>query len=61
MFYVLLAAVPVTAALGLVVFGRAVDAASGGRHDAFGRLQALVMAVVLALLVVASAVTSPLT
>ena len=61
MFYVLLAAVPITAALGLFVLGRVVDAANGGRYDAVGRLQAIAMALLVALLVLASAVTSPLT
>ena len=61
MFYVLLAAVPVTAAAGLVVFGRVVDSANGGRYGVAGRLQAIAIALLLALLVLASAVSSPLT
>lgn len=61
MFYVLLGAVPVTAVVALLVLGRVVDSANGGREDVVGRLQAIAMAFLLALLVVAAAVSSPLT
>jgi hypothetical protein len=60
-FYLLLAAVPVAAATALLVFGRVVDSANGGRYDAVGRLQAIGMALLLMLLVFAAAVNSPLT
>jgi hypothetical protein len=60
-FYVLLAAVPFTAVAALIVFGRAVDSANGGRYDVAGRLRAIAMALLLALLVLASALSSPLT
>ncbi len=39
-FYLLVLGVPVTAAAGLVCFGRVVDAVNGGRRDLLGRLQA---------------------
>lgn len=60
-FYVLLGAVPITAVTALLVFARVVDSANGGRYDAIGRLQALGMALLLMLLVLAAAVSSPLT
>ncbi len=61
MFYVLLAAVPVTAVTALLVFGRVIDSANGGRYDAVRRVQAIGMALLLMLLVLAAAASSPLT
>jgi hypothetical protein len=53
-FYLLVLGVPLTAAAGLVCFGRVVDAVNGAGGDALGRLQA-VLAVLLVLSIVAGA------
>jgi hypothetical protein len=58
-FYLLVLGVPITAAAGLVCFGRVVDAVNGGRMDALGRLQATLSAVLVAGIVIGAAVREP--
>ena len=61
MFYVLIAAVPASAVLALLALIRVVDAAERGRYAVVARLQALGAAMLLALLVAAAALASPVT
>lgn len=56
-FYLLLLAVPVTAAAALVCFARLVDQAGGG--DPLGRLHALLATVLVLTIVVGAAVRAP--
>jgi hypothetical protein len=58
-FYLLVLGVPITAAAGLVCFGRVVDAVNGGRMDALGRLQATLSALLVAGIVIGAAVREP--
>jgi len=58
-FYLLVLGVPITAAAGLVCFGRDVDAVNGGRMDALGRLQATLSALLVAGIVIGAAVREP--
>jgi hypothetical protein len=58
-FYLLVAGVPVTAAAGLVCFGHVVDSVNGGRLDPVGRLQAILSALLVAVVVVGAAVREP--
>jgi hypothetical protein len=58
-FYLLVAAVPVTAAAGLVCFARVVDAVNGGRMDALGRLQATLSALLVTGIVIGAAIREP--
>jgi hypothetical protein len=58
-FYLLVAGVPVTATAGLVCFARVVDAVNGGRIDPLGRLQALLSALLVAVVVVGAAIREP--
>ena len=60
MFYVLLIAIPVTAAVGLVSLARAIDAAGGERVGVAAGLQAILAGVALTVLALAAALTSPL-
>ena len=55
-FYLLVAGVPVTATAGLVCFARVVDTVNGGRIDPLGRLQALLSALLVAVIVVGAMV-----
>lgn len=57
-FYLLLLAVPVTAAAALVSFARVLDQA-GGAGDPLGRLQALLAPVLVLTIVVGAAVRAP--
>lgn len=58
-FYLLVAGVPITATAGLVCFARVVDAVNGGRIDPLGRLQALLSALLVAVVVVGAAIREP--
>jgi hypothetical protein len=58
-FYLLVGGVPVTATAGLVCFARVVDAVNGGRIDLLGRLQALLSALLVAVVVVGAAIREP--
>jgi hypothetical protein len=58
-FYLLVAGVPITATAGLVCFARVVDAVNGGRIDPLGRLQALLSALLIAVIVVGAAIREP--
>jgi hypothetical protein len=58
-FYLLVLGVPITAAAGLVCFGRVVDAVNGGRMDALGRLQTTLSALLVAGIVIGAAVREP--
>ena len=61
MFYLLLAAIPLTAGLGLLAVARLVDSASQGGGTALHRAQGVAVSLALAVLVVAAAIVSPLT
>jgi hypothetical protein len=58
-FYLLVVAVPVTAAAGLVCFGAVVDASRDGVDDALGRLQAFLATVLALTIVIGAAVRAP--
>lgn len=58
-FYLLVLGIPVTAAGGLVCFGRLVDAVNGGRVDVLGRLQALLSGALVGAVVVGAALRRP--
>jgi hypothetical protein len=58
-FYLLVAGVPVTATAGLVCFARVVDAVNGGQIDPLGRLQALLSALLVGVVVVGAAIREP--
>lgn len=58
-FYLLVVAVPLTAAAGLICFGHVVDAVNGGRLDALGRLQAVLSALLVAAIVLGAAIREP--
>ena len=58
-FYLLVLGVPVTAAAGLICFARVVDAASGGRGDALGRLQATLATLLVLAIVIGAAIRAP--
>ncbi len=58
-FYLLVLGVPVTAAAGLICFARVVDASSGGRGDALGRLQASLAILLVLAIVVGAAIRAP--
>jgi hypothetical protein len=58
-FYLLVAGVPLTAAAGLVCFGRVVDAVNGGRMDVLGRLQAFLSALLVGSVVIGAALREP--
>ena len=61
MFYVLVAAIPLAATAAFASFGRLVDSASEGNGTSLARAQSLVVSLVLAALVFAAALSSPLT
>jgi hypothetical protein len=61
MFYALLVAIPVSAAVALFTFARLVDAANGGRAPFLAHVPTIVSGLVVAALVLAAAATSPLT
>jgi hypothetical protein len=58
-FYLLVLAVPVTAAAGLVCLARVVDASSDGRGDALGRVQAGLATLLVLAIVVGAAIRAP--
>jgi hypothetical protein len=58
-FYLLVAGVPLTAVAGLVCFGYVVDAVNGGSLDVLGRLQAVLSAVLVAIVVLGAAIREP--
>jgi hypothetical protein len=58
-FYLLVVGVPITATAGLVCFARVVDAVNGGRIDPLGRMQALLSALLVAVVVVGAAIREP--
>ena len=58
-FYLLVVGVPVTATAGLVCFARVVDAVNGGQIDPLGRLQALLSALLVGVVVVGAAIREP--
>lgn len=58
-FYLLVAGVPLTAAAGLVCFGHVVDSVNGGRLDAIGRLEAILSALLVAVIVLGAAIREP--
>jgi hypothetical protein len=58
-FYLLVTGVPVTATAGLVCFARVVDAVNGGQIDPLGRLQALLSALLVGVVVVGAAIREP--
>lgn len=58
-FYLLVLAVPLTAAAGLVCFARLVDAVNGAGADALGRAQAVLCALLVASVVLGAAVRGP--
>jgi hypothetical protein len=58
-FYLLVAGVPITATAGLVCFARVVDAVNGGQIDPLGRLQALLSALLVAVVVLGAAIREP--
>ena len=60
MFYVLLAAIPLTAAATVASFARLVDAAEGRTAAPLARTQSVFLALALAAVVVAAAAASPL-
>jgi hypothetical protein len=60
-FYLLLAAIPVLSAGALGLFARLLEAAKGGPLGVASRLQMLALAAGLAALVLAAAISSPLT
>jgi hypothetical protein len=59
-FYLLVVAVPVTAAAGLVCLGRVVDASTRGRGDGLGRLQAGLSTLLVLAIVVGAAARAPI-
>ena len=59
MFYVLLGAIPLTAAAALAAFARLVDAADGRIAAPHARTQSIALSLVLAAVVVAAAAASP--
>lgn len=58
-FYLLVLGVPVTAAAGLICFGRVVDAAGEGNGDALGRLQAWLATGLVLTIVIGAAIRAP--
>lgn len=58
-FYLLVLGVPLTAAAGLVCFGRVVDAVNGAGRDALGRLQAALAVLLVLAIVVGAAARAP--
>jgi hypothetical protein len=60
MFYVLLAAIPLAAAATLFSFARVLDAADGRSAVPLARTQSVALSLVLALVVLAAALASPL-
>ena len=58
-FYLLVLGVPLTAGAGLICFARVVDAVNGGRVDVLGRVQAGLSALLVAAVVLGSAVRAP--
>jgi hypothetical protein len=58
-FYLLVLGVPMTAAAGLACFARVVDASRGGNGDPLGRLQVLLVAVLVLTIVIGAAVRAP--
>ncbi len=58
-FYLLVLAVPLTAGAGLVCLARVVDASTGGRGDALGRLQAGLATLLVLTIVVGAAARAP--
>jgi hypothetical protein len=58
-FYLLVLGVPVTAAAGLICFGRVVDASSEGSPDVLGRLQACLATLLVLTIVVGAAIRAP--
>ena len=59
LFYLFLVGIVVTVAAGLAGFGRLVDAAAGGSVPVLGRVQAVLSAALVALLVAGAASRSP--
>ena len=60
MFYVLLAAVPLTAVATVASYARLADVSDGRSAAPFARTQSIALSLVLAVLVVAAAAASPL-
>jgi hypothetical protein len=60
-FYVLVAAIPLAAAAALVSFARVVDSTNAGDGAVRARAQSFLVSLVLAVLVFAAALSSPLT
>ena len=58
-FYLLVAGVPVSATAGLVCFAHVVDAVNGGRIDLLGRAQAVLSALLVAVIVLGAAIREP--
>jgi hypothetical protein len=58
-FYLLVLGVPLTAAAGLVCFGRVVDAVNGGGGDLLGGVQAALAGVLVVAVVIGAAVRAP--
>ena len=58
-FYLLVAGVPVSATAGLVCFAHVVDAVNGGRIDLLGRTQAVLSALLVAVIVLGAAIREP--
>lgn len=60
MFYVLLAAIPLTAAATVASFARLVDGSAGENGARLARTQSIALALALAAVVLAAAAASPL-
>ena len=60
MFYLFLAAIPLTAAAALVSFARVLDASDARSGPALARTQSIALSLVLAAVVLAAALASPL-
>ena len=58
-FYLLVLGVPLTAGAGLMCLARVVDAGSGDRGDALGRLQAALTTLLVLAIVVGAAIRAP--
>jgi hypothetical protein len=58
-FYLLVLGVPLTAGASLICLARVVDAGSGGRGDALGRLQAGLATLLVLAIVVGAAIRAP--
>jgi hypothetical protein len=58
-FYLLVLGVPLTAAAGLICFGRVVDAVNGGGGDLLGGMQAALAGVLVVVVVIGAAARAP--